>query len=296
MTRAEPGSPGGFHEVPLVLFTALVTAGAGVGVAHLLISVIGWSDFGPPGRITTMVGTLLSFGLLASVGHLGRPIRGYKALRRAGRSPLSNEVVVVGLATATALLATLFSTGSAVGPGLGLASVLLTIPVLLSVGFVYRLPGQLTWSGSAPYHPLVLGLGFGLIVLLGWLPEGARARGEFLVLSVLIVDAVFVWDRSRRVLEATSRGVPVHPRLVGQRTSALTLRVLLGIILPAVALLSGWRELAALSLFLNLFFDRFLFYGLAVRETTEAEAMKVETALRAGMASPSGPLLPADEG
>lgn len=296
MARAELGKSGGFHEVPLVLFTALVTAGAGVGIAHLLFGMIGWSGFVPTGRVTTLLGTLLSLGLLSSVGHLGRPTRGHRALRRVGKSPLSNEVAIVGLATAVALLAALFPMDGAVGAGLGLASVLLAIPVLLSVGFVYRLPGHLTWNGLAPYHPLVLGLGFGLVVLLGWLPEGARARGEFLVLSALIVDAVFIWERASRLVEAPGRGVPVHPRLVDQRISALTLRVLLGIMLPVVALLSGWRELAALSLFLNLFLDRFLFYGLAVRVTTEAEVMKAEMALQAALARTSDPSLPADEG
>jgi DMSO reductase anchor subunit len=296
MTRAEPGKPGGFHEGPLVLFTGLVMAGAGVGVAHLFFGAIGWSGFVPPGRVATMLAALLSLGLLSSLGHLGRPTRGHRALRRVGKSALSNEVVLVGLGTAVALLASLFPAEGAAGAGLGLASVLLAIPILLSVGFVYRLPGQLTWNGLAPYHPLVLGFGFGLIVLLGWLPEGARARGELLVLSALIMDAVFVWDRARKVVGASGRGVPVHPRLLDQRISALALRVLLGILLPAAALLSGWQELVVLSLFLNLFLDRFLFYGLAVRETTEAEVMKAEMALLAGLPSPADPSLPADEG
>jgi hypothetical protein len=71
-----------------------------------------------------------------------------------------------------------------------------------------------------------------------------------------------------------------------QRGNAFVLRILLGILLPAVALLSGLREVAALSLFLNLFLDRFLFYGLAVRDDTEAEVKRTENALRASI----GPL------
>jgi hypothetical protein len=184
-----------------------------------------------------------------------------------------------------ALLAVLFPSRAVLGAGSGLTYVFLAVPVLLTVGLVYRVPGQITWSGLAPYHPLLLGSVFGLAVLLSWLPEGAQARGEFLVLSVLILDAVFVWERARRVGGAVQQGSPVHPKVMNQRSSALSLRVLLGILLPAVALLAGLRGLATMSLFVNLFFDRWLFYGLAVRANTEAEVMKVEIALEAALTS-----------
>jgi DMSO reductase anchor subunit len=286
MGRAEGRRSEAFHEAPLVLFTALVPAGAGVGLAHLLFGLVGWTGLVPSFDVSAVVGALLSLGLLSSLGHLGRPIRGHQALRRVGRSPLSNEVLVVGVTAAAVLLAMVLPAEGALGAGLGVAYALLSIPALLAVGFVYRLPGQITWNGLAPYHPLVLGLGFGLMLLLSRLPEGAQARGEFLVLSFLMLDAVFVWDRARRIVEAPKRGIPVHPGLMDQKSSALTLRVLLGILLPAVALLSSWRTLAALSLFLNLFFDRFLFYALAARVNTEAEVRKAEMALEAAPPSP----------
>ena len=275
----------GFHELPLVLFAAMITAGGGVGSAQLVCGLVGWTGWVPTREVTFIVVTLLGMGLLSSLGHLGRPIRGHRALHRVGRSPLSNEVAVVGAATLAALSAILLPAEGPWGAGSGVAYVLLAPATLLAVGFVYRLPGQVTWAGLAPFHPLVLGLGFGLMVLLGWLPEGVQARGEFLILSVLILDGVFVWDRAKRTWGASGEGIPVHTRLMAQRTSALTLRVLLGILLPAVALLSGWRELATLSLFVNLFLDRFLFYGLAVRVNTEAAVMKAELALKTALSS-----------
>jgi DMSO reductase anchor subunit len=283
MARAESS---GFHELPLVLFSALVSGGAGVGAAQLVHGLLGWTDLVPSAEVTFIVATLLSMGLLSSLGHLGRPARGHKALRRVGRSPLSNEVAVVGMAAVVALVTFFLPSGGALRAGSGLACVFLAIPVLLSVGIVYRIAGQITWAGLAPYQPLVLGLGFGLTVLLSWLPDGAQARGDLLVLSVLMVDAFFVWERAKTIGHAWRHGHPVHPKLMDQRSSALSLRVLLGILLPAVALLTGLRQLATLSLFANLFFDRFLFYGLAVRANTEAEVMKVEMALEAAVASP----------
>ena len=47
---------------------------------------------------------LLAVGLLASVGHLGRPLRGYLALARVGSSPLSTEVSIVAVVVIAALL------------------------------------------------------------------------------------------------------------------------------------------------------------------------------------------------
>jgi hypothetical protein len=73
---------------------------------------------------------------------------------------------------------------------------------------------------------------------------------------------------------------------MGQRGAAFTLRILLGLLVPAGALLWGAWEVAGLCLFLNLFLDRFLFYGFVVRSNTEAEVMRAETALRAGADPP----------
>ncbi|MCK5653083.1 MAG: hypothetical protein KAJ42_16970, partial [Gemmatimonadetes bacterium] len=159
---------------------------------------------------------------------------------------------------------------------------------LLALGLVYRLPGQLTWAGPVLIHPLVLGIAFGLTILLVALPAGTGARGELLILVILLVDGLLVWERTRRIGGALHRGLPAQPRFMGQRGAAFTFRILLGILLPAAALLWGRRELAGLCLFLNLFLDRFLFYGFVVRGNTEAEVMRAEAALRARADPPVG--------
>jgi DMSO reductase anchor subunit len=281
MARHEKGIGAGFHELPLVLFTALTTGGAGVGVAHVGLAFLGWVPWVPPAEVMIVLTTLLAVGLLFSLGHLGRPFRGPLALVRVGKSALSNEVLVVCTALVAGLLAVVLPSDHSMVMPLSLIAILSSVPVLLALGLVYRLPGQLMWKGMAPVHPLVLGMGFGLAMLLGTLPEGTRARGEFLILLVLMVDGLLVWERSWRISRSLRMGAPGHSSLMDQRGSALVLRILLGILLPAVALLSGWRELVVFSLFLNLLFDRFLFYGLAVRSTTEAEVILVEAALRA---------------
>ncbi len=291
----------GFHELPLVFFAALATGGAGVGVAHIGTAAVGWAPWPPPSGVLAIFTALLGGGLLFSIGHLGRPGRGPLALTRVGRSPLSNEILIVGVALAAGVFGLALPTEHPIRDPTAVVASLASIPVLLALGLVYRLHGQLTWRGAATMHPLVLGTGFGLTVLLGSLPPGAQARGELLVLLILLMDGLLVWERARRIASALQGGLPGHPGLMEQRGSALILRVLMGILLPAVALLTGWREMAGLSLFLNLFFDRFLFYGLAVRQTTESEVWKVESILLSQSALSPGPtgsgpsLVPADE-
>jgi DMSO reductase anchor subunit len=234
----------------------------------------------------TLIGILLAGGLLFSVGHLGRPLRSPLALVRVGRSPLSNEVLVVGSTLATSLLTVVLPAGHPLVAPLSVTALVGSVLTLLALGLVYRLPGQLTWAGPVLIHPLVLGIAFGLTILLGVLPAGTRARAELLVLVILLVDGLLVWERTRRIGGALHRGVPAQPRFMGQRGAAFTLRILLGLLVPAGALLWGAWEVAGLCLFLNLFLDRFLFYGFVVRSNTEAEVMRAETALRAGADPP----------
>jgi len=286
MTRHEVREGTGFHEPPLVLFTALATAGAGVGAAHLCLAFLGWAPWVPPAGLMTLIGVLLAVGLLFSVGHLGRPLRSPLALFRVGRSPLSNEVLVLGVTLASSLVAVLLPAGHPLVAPLSVTVLVTSLLTLLALGLVYRLPGQLTWAGPVLIHPLVLGIAFGLTVLLGDLPTGTRARGELLILVFLLVDGLLVWERTRRIGGALRRGLPAQPSVMGQRGAAFTFRILLGILLPAFALLWGRWELAGLCLFLNLFLDRFLFYGFVVRDDTESEVMRVEAALRARAGPP----------
>jgi hypothetical protein len=131
----------------------------------------------------------------------------------------------------------------------------------------------------AVVHPLVLGFGFGCTVLLFTLPTGTQARAELLVLALLLVDGLLVWERILRIGTALAVGVPAQPRFMDRRWVTFSFRLVLGVFLPAAALLSDRVELACLSLFTNLLLDRFLFYGLGVSQNTEAEVLRVEAAL-----------------
>lgn len=282
MIRPELRRGIGFHEAPLVLFTGLATAGAGFGAAHFLLACLGWVPWVASPQVMTMILVLVTVGLLFSLGHLGRRYRSAFALAGTGRSWLSNEVLAVGAVLSTSLLSVILPAGHALVAPTVVAALVLSLFLLFSLGQVYNLPGQLTWSGPARMHPLVLGLSFGFVALMGILPEGTRARSEILALILLSMDGLLVWDRARRIGKALEYGIPAQPWFIRHRVIAFTLRILLGLLLPAAAILRGWPEWAGLSLFLNLLLDRLLFYGFAVRRNIESEVMRAEEALREG--------------
>ena len=281
MNRHDGGASKAFHETPLVLFTAVTTAGAGIGAAGLVLGLLGWTS-----GIATMgqriwVLLLLGFGLVVSTAHLGRPLRSPKALARVGRSALSNEVALIGVAATGCLGALLLPDGHSALVWLWPAAAFACLMVLFILGGVYRIPGQLTWEGVVSFHPLILGMGFGFVALRGSLVDGVDARLDLLVLVFLAVDALLVWARARRIFVGLRRGLPTQPAIMEYRTAMLVLRMGLGVIVPATAILFGVRPVAFVSLALNLPFDRVLFYGLAIRHSTEAEIHRVENVLSA---------------
>ena len=84
----------GWHEWPLVLFTVL---GQCVVGATIVSGLAGWR-WGPTGSPAAagaqyvFIWLLMGIGFLASVMHLGSPLRAFNSLNRIGASALSNEI------------------------------------------------------------------------------------------------------------------------------------------------------------------------------------------------------------
>ena len=145
-----------FHELPLVLFTTLGIAGAGVGSAHLLRVGFEAGALALSVREGVLLSTLLFLGLILSAGHVGKPLRGPLALKGVGRSPLSNEVLALGVTLGMGVLSlgaeglfggSGFSPDSRLPGAVGLLASLGSVAFLLALGALYDLPGRLTWQG-----------------------------------------------------------------------------------------------------------------------------------------------------
>jgi DMSO reductase anchor subunit len=263
------------HEWPLVVFTSLATAGAGIVAVQPLRWAIstptraGWNATGAWGP------ALIALGLLVSVAHLGRPARLFQVRRAVRRSALSNEVMLAGGTVAVAGVAALVSHQSVAGVALRVLAAALATLFLVSLGVVYRLKGQRTWEGAAAAAPVVSGLALGAAVLAA---GSVNASWPVVTLATFLmgVDAgVFAvrWAGFGRLSPALW---PAHSPFFPWRHLILGLRLALFDILSVGLLVTGRKGAAVATLAAGLAIDRLAFYVLAVQHTTEAEIARTE--------------------
>lgn len=272
----DPGRREAFHETPLVLFSALATAGAGVGATHLVAGFLGAGWALPDTRASILSGLLL-LAAVASAGHLGRPARGPMALLGLGRSPLSNEVGALGLALVLAASTLVLPPGPWT-PFLGFTASLASVFFLLALGGVYVLPGQVAWRGFGAMSPLVMGFTWGVLLDLG-LPGGFPPPGGTMLWMAILADALLTGGRWRRMERWASRAQTAHPGAFRHRRVLMVIRMILATLATPVALRMG-EWIPAVALFsLAILLDRLSFYALALRQTTESEVRRVESLL-----------------
>jgi DMSO reductase anchor subunit len=283
-----------FHEAPLVAFTALATAGAGLGAGRLVLGATGEGAWAASQGEALVVLLLLVLGTAASTFHLGRPLRAGLALRGIGRSALTAEVMALGAAVAAAGLAAFLPLGSSAGHLAGILLPWLSLGALVTLGTVYRLPGQVGWEGSAVMRPVALGVLFGMVALGATGSWDTEGLAFWVLLLVWATDVLLLLLHLRRLEGERGRAQPSHPAFFYRRRSLLAFRLVLvnGVALVALllALVDGalppgyglaWTlQIMLVSVAAGVFLDRFLFYALATRRTTEGEVGRVEDALR----------------
>lgn len=258
------------HEWPLVLFTALTVPAAGMYAVTLLAEAAPL-PFGTPAYLRGLAAALLVGGLAFSFLHLGRPRRAALALRRAGRNPLSTEVVFAAALCVVALALVVPSDWQAAVIALRRLAGACGAALLVTFGGVYFLRAHWPWRTTLVAGPLVSGLAAGSILL-----AAAPANGALqpLALGLLGLDAVVClasWRRRR-----PPGALPAHPAIDEYRRRLLFLRLLFANLLPAALLLAGFRPSAAIAVGMGVLLDRFSFYGLAFVQTTEANVAEVE--------------------
>ncbi|AKL16723.1 MULTISPECIES: dimethyl sulfoxide reductase anchor subunit family protein [Citrobacter] len=141
----------GWHEWPLVLFTVLGQCVAGA----LIVSGYGWlttKDDAVKQRIVRSMFFLwlvMGIAFLASVMHLGSPLRAFNSLNRIGASALSNEIASGSLFFAVGglwwLVAFLGKMPAAIGKIWLLLSMLLGLVFVYAMTNVYQIDTVPTW-------------------------------------------------------------------------------------------------------------------------------------------------------
>ena len=269
---------------PLVVFTSLAIAGAGLVAASAYFET---AHAVPCARAVIAGAVLLAAGLAVSLGHLGQKRRAGMAARGAGRSALSNEALLAALAlaaaAAAAALPALPALSGTPAPALAAAAGALNALFLVSVGLVYGVRGQRTWQGFSVWTPLTGGLAFGAIAL----QSTAEPGGVFpATLLFIATDALIFTQRWRDVTGiAFTEATLANPWLV-RRSQLLGARFFLLDAVPFFVLAVSPSPVAALAAAAGLATDRFAFYALAVQHTTEHEVAAVETQMAAGGPEP----------
>jgi anaerobic dimethyl sulfoxide reductase subunit C (anchor subunit) len=269
-----------FHELPLVLFTALAVVAAGIGASRIVLSLAGVGEWLPTREQAAAVAGLMALGIAFSTLHLGRPFRAGLAVRGMGRSPLSNEVLVAGTTVLAAGLVVFEPQGDALTSSAGALVPVLSVGVLVTLGLVYRLSGQPAWRGLVVLGPLLLGLIFGVAMQTAWGAWGGSPPLPDVLVVAFLLDLLLTVARGVSLEEARRLGRAAYPGIFHRRAAILGGRVLLVDLLPPLGFFLGWGLPAVTVLLAGVVLDRFAFYGLAVERTTEAEVGRVEAVIR----------------
>ncbi len=269
------------HDLPLVVFTCLAIAGGGC-IAAPAIAELG---VGVPARAPMLIGLgLLGAGVAASLLHLGQPRRAMLAARGAGRSPLSHEVALALAALALGAAAVAVAPGAPMTNWMRAGAVATSLAFLVSIGRVYRIRGQMTWTGAAAWTPLSAGLLFGSLISLALvddtrLPLAAEARLYAGALLCAMLDLALNLARWRWPVGWSAAMAK------GLRASALSRwllwRIVLLDLLPLALLLVERPVIACAAAAAGLIVDRVGFYATALHYTTEVEITRVEQLLDA---------------
>ena len=259
----------------LVAFTTLAIAGAGLVAASAYFELVHGLTAAPA---IGAGASLLAAGLIVSFAHLGQKQRALLATRGVGRSALSNEALVAGLALAGAVVAAGVGMAGAPSPVATGAAGMLNVALLVSIGLVYRIRGQRTWQGFAVVTPLTAGLAFGAIAV----QSTAAEDGVFQVtLLVIAIDALLFSQRWREVVSIPFSEAMLADRWHVRRTQLLAARLFLLDVVPFFMLAVSPAPFAIVLAAIGLTLDRIGFYALALQRTTEHEVAAVESRIEA---------------
>ncbi|RCX04406.1 MULTISPECIES: DmsC/YnfH family molybdoenzyme membrane anchor subunit [Kosakonia] len=145
----------GWHEWPLVLFTVLGQCVVG----GLIVTGFVWMNVREDNsgqvrivRSQFLLWVLMGIGFIASMMHLGLPLRAFNSLNRIGASSLSNEIAAGSLFFAVGglwwLLAWLGKLPAALGRGWLIISMVLGVLFVWAMTRVYQIDTVPTWHNG----------------------------------------------------------------------------------------------------------------------------------------------------
>ena len=231
----------GWHEWPLVLFTVLGQCVVGA----TLFSGLVWLELADQRearqrlvRSMFFIWLLMGIGFLASVMHLGSPLRAFNSLNRVGASALSNEIASGALFFAVGgfwwLLAVLEKMPAALGKIWLVIALLLGLLFVLAMTRVYQIDTVPTWytgyTTSAFFLTILLsGPLFAALLLQmakvdvnGWFIAGLSVAALVISAAVIVMQSAGLSTIHSSVQQAASL-LPNYGRLQALRLILLAL-------------------------------------------------------------------------
>jgi len=272
----------GWHEWPLMVFTVLGQCVVG-GFIVLAVALLGNRTREETRRIHLsmfFLWVLMAVAFIASVLHLGSPLRAFNSLNRLGTSPLSNEIGSGSLFFALGGIYWLLAVLNKMPQALG--KVWLVVTMLAGVGFVYAMCRVYEIDTVPTWDNAFTALNFALTVLIGGpllgylLLRGANIQGCGLRLLpmisvVALVASIAVMMMQSATLASINSSVQAASALIPQYGALSVWRVVLVVLglgcwicplvmrkRPAVASLI----LAFVLVFAGELIGRAIFYGL----------------------------------
>ncbi|MBQ9955787.1 MAG: dimethyl sulfoxide reductase anchor subunit [Eggerthellaceae bacterium] len=210
-------TPRKHSEVPLILFTLLISLSVGVAAIVLLLGAFGLAVEEDPAALAQtpalMCVVMVTVAMAASVAHLAKPLRAPTSLRNLASSWLSREIVLVSLFWGCLIIwclaafrgpAPLVLTANAAALALG-------IVLVFAAARAYRVHAQPLWDGSeCAMELLAAALGAGVtwgIVSAGVLPAGV----QFTVSALGLIGARLLYEKAN-ANRARRLATPETPR------------------------------------------------------------------------------------
>ena len=225
----------GWHEWPLMVFTVLgqCVVGAFIVLAMALLTQRSAEEQRRIHLSMFFLWSLMAVAFIASVLHLGSPLRAFNSLNRLGASPLSNEIGSGSLFFALGGIYWLLAMINKMPRLLG--KIWLVVTMLAGIGFVYAMCRVYEINTVPTWNNLYTAFSFGLTVLIGGpvlgylLLRGANIQGcglrllPVISLTGLVISMVLVVMQSAGLAN-------IHSSV--QAASAL---------IPQYGSLSAWR-------------------------------------------------------
>ncbi|UEA16343.1 dimethyl sulfoxide reductase anchor subunit [Pasteurella canis] len=270
----------GLHELPLVIFTVLAQSVVG---AFLLFSMVFFATQDIHYRryihkALFVLLVLLGIGFIASIAHLGSPLRAFNSLNRVGESMLSNEiatgVLFFTLVGVYWMLAVLDKLPSALGGFLLVLASAAGIIFMYMMNQVYHIATVPTWNTSFTtwnfYLTVILGgftLGYGLLhterpdgKIVAWVPSIISITA--LVAAIIAIYQGFSLAGIVTSVQKANVLVPDFAILTAVRFSLIGFAIVLlfYIVHKPTSMIS--KLIAVISVLVAEMIGRLLFYGL----------------------------------